>query len=333
MEGKKIDTRCQFISVRAGGVKGPLWRSRLRLWSLEDCPQGRGCRVVGRHKRAFTLVELLVVIATISALMGILVPALSGAKRQAIALTGMRNQREVATAVNLFAADNDDLYPPSVATVGVPGDWGWSDPTVLIGKEKRSPQIHRSMSAYLHAYVADARTVFCPAAPKQYTYLQECWNAGDDWDNPDNELPLDPADGTYCFFWNYIGYLGGPRELFKGPRGPASGGHVSQLLVTDYFGYGHWRTPDSFASCERLPGGDILEEQWLHAAWWRAGGEPSVAMPQVRLRAAYTDGHVQTYYPDEVSAMRVSMSPEGIPPWPDDGASRGIFYIPRNAIR
>ncbi len=273
------------------------------------------------------------VISIISVLMGILMPALNGVRRQATALTGMRNQREVATAVNLFAADNGDLYPPSVATLGTASDWQWYDPTVLIGKEKRSPQMHRAMSAYLHAYIANARTIFCPAAPKQYTYLQESWDAGDAWDNPDNELPLDSVDGTYCFLWNYIGYLGGPRALLKGPRGPASGGPYSQLLVTDYFGYGHWRTPESFASCEKLPGGDILAEQWLEAAWWKADGNPGAGMPQVKLRAAYTDGHVQTYYPNEVSAMRVSMTADGMSPTSDGGASRGIFYIPRNAVR
>jgi len=317
MEGKKIGKRCQSISVRVGGAKGPQTQSG----------------AVGSPERAFTLVELLVVISIVSVLMGILLPALSGVRRQATALTGMRNQREVAHAVNFFAADNDELYPSSVATVGVQNDWHWYDPTVLIGKEKRSPQIHRAMSAYLHAYIPDARTVFCPAAPKQYKYLQQSWDAGDAWDNPDNDLTSDPVDGTYCFLWNYIGYLGGPRALFKGPRGPASGGLDSQLLVTDYFGYGHWRTPESFASCERLPGGDILEEQWLEAAWWKAPGDPNSSMPQVKLRAAYTDGHVETYYPNEVSAMRVSTKPEGVPPFPDGGASRGIFYIPRNAVR
>ncbi|MCL5281575.1 MAG: type II secretion system GspH family protein [Planctomycetes bacterium] len=288
---------------------------------------------VGSPQRAFTLIELLVVISIISVLMGILLPALTSVRRQATALTGMRNQREVATAVNLFAADNGDLYPPSVATLGMASEWHWYDPTILIGVEKRTPQMHRSISAYLHPYIADAHTVFCPAAPKQYTYLQESWDAGDAWDNPDNELPLDPVNGTYCFLWNYLGYLGGPRQLFKGPRGPVSGGPVSQLLVTDYYGYGHWRTPDSFASCERLPGGDILAEQWLDAAWWKADGNPGTGMPHVKLRAAYTDGHVQTYYPNEVSAMRVSMTPDGLSPTADGGASRGIFYIPRNAIR
>jgi prepilin-type N-terminal cleavage/methylation domain-containing protein len=317
MEGKKIGKRCQSISVRSGRVEGSQTR--------------RGA--VGSPEGAFTLVELIVVISIISLLMGILLPALSGVRRQATALMGMRNQREVATSVNLFAADNGDLYPPSIATLGTASEWHWYDPTRLIGTEKRTPQTHRSMSAYLHAYIADARTVFCPAAPKQYTYLQESWDAGDGWDNPDNELPLDPVDGTYCFLWNYIGYLGGPRQLFKGPRGPASGGPYSQLLVTDYFGYGHWRTPESFASCEKLPGGDILAEQWLESAWWKAAGNPGTGMPQVKLRAAYTDGHVQTYYPNEVSAMRVSMKPDGMSPTDDGGASRGIFYIPRNAVR
>ena len=189
------------------------------------------------------------------------------------------------------------------------------------------------MSAYLHDYLPDARTVFCPSAPQQYKYLQESWDAGDAWDNPDTDMPTDPVDGTYCFFWNYIGYLGGPRELFKGPSRAGGGGRQSQLLVSDYFGYGHWRTPGSFASCEKLPGGNILEEQWLVSAWWTSVGDPNTAMPQVKLRAAYTDGHVETYYPNEVSALRVSMTPEGTPPWPDDGASRGIFYIPRNAVR
>jgi type II secretory pathway pseudopilin PulG len=278
-------------------------------------------------------VELLVVISIISVLLGILAPALSGVRRQAAGLMGMRNQRETATAVNLFATDHDERYPQSVATVGLESNWSWYDPVVLTGKQKRSPQVHRSMSAYLHDYITDARTVFCPSAPRQYKYLQESWNAGDNWDNPDTDMPLDPVDGTYCFFWNYLGFIGGPRQVFKGPTGPASGGLRSQLLVTDYFGYGHWRTPDSFASCEKLPGGDILEEQWLESAWWKAPGDPNEGKPQVKLRAAYTDGHVETYYPTDTSALRVSMTPEGVPPLPDGGASRGIFYIPRNAVR
>ena len=146
--------RCRDISVRAGWV------------------------------RAFTLVELLVVISIISMLMAILMPALNAVRRQAYAVLGMRNQREVANALTLFAADYHDRYPDSVATVGFDNQWNWSDPTKMTGNRKRSPQIHRSMSAYLHEYVADAKTLYCPGAPHRYKYLQEVWDAGDDWDVP-----------------------------------------------------------------------------------------------------------------------------------------------------
>lgn len=287
--------------------------------------------------RAFTLVELLVVISVISLLMGILVPALNGVRRQATALKSMGNQREIVSGLNLYALDHGDRYPQSVATVGFDDNWRWYDPTKMTGNRKRSPQIYRSLSAYLHSYIPDARTLFCPSAPKEYEYLQEAWDAGDNWDNPDTPPTADPVTGTYCFYWNYIGYLGQPRRLFRGPRGPASSGMYSKLLVSDYFGYGHWRSVETFgnpafSSCEKLPGADIIGETWLLSAWWAADGDPDDGMPDVKLRAAYTDGHVETYTPRDAMPMRVPLTPDGIPPYADGGTSPGLFFIPRNAL-
>ncbi len=263
--------------------------------------------------------------------MAILVPALHGVRRQANAVLGMRNQREVSNAVNLFAMDNRDLYPPSVATVGFDDNWNWYEPTQLTGVEKRTPRVHRAMSAYLGSYITDAETVSCPAAPQKYKYLQEAWDAGDGWDNPDTPVPSDSVAGTYCFYWNYIGHVGGARTAFRGPRGPASGGRYSQLLISDYLGYGNWRSPDKFISCEKLPSAEVYGERYLESALWLSEGDPNVAKPALKLRAAYTDGHVETYYPTDTIPMRVSFGPDGAPPWPDGGGSKGIFYIPRNA--
>ncbi len=298
-----IRTRCQTISVGAGRVRA-----------------------------AFTLVELLVVISIISMLMAILMPALHGVRRHATALLGMRNQREIATGVNLFAAENNDRYPDSVATVGFDDKWSWYDPTSITGKLKRTPQVHRSISAYLRDYIPDGKTMYCPGAPQPYTYSRESWDAGDDWDNPDTPVVFDPVDGTFCFYWNYIGYLGRPRTLFRGPSGPAAGGAQSQLLLSDYFGYGHWQTPGAFASCEKLPGARVVEETWLAASWWSADGDPNHAMPDVKLRAAYVDGHVSTYTPAETIPMRIPFTSEGVPPYPDGAGSRGIFYLPQDAL-
>jgi type II secretory pathway pseudopilin PulG len=278
-------------------------------------------------------VELLVVISIMSVLLAITMPALNGARRQAKALLGMHNQKEVTRSINLYAIDNDDLYPPSVATVGFGDSWNWSDITRLVGYEKRSPQIHRAVSEYLRDYITDASTMVCPNAPRKFRYLQEAWDAGDDWDNPDSDLPADPLNGTYCFYWGYTGYLGEGPRLFRGPRTPAALGRQSTLLISDYFGYGHWRAPQSFASCEKLSGAEIDPETQLISAWWKAEGDPNVAMPNVKLRAGYTDGHVETYTPSDAIPMRIGATPEGAPPLSDNHPSASLFYIPRNAAR
>ncbi len=296
--------------------------------------KGTCCAHLGNKdsRAAFTLVELLVVISIITLLLAILTPALQLVRRQAIGMLAMRNQREITTGVNFFAAENDDRYPDSVATVGYDNEWGWYDPTVITGKRKRTAQIHRAMSAYLLDYIADGETMYCPGAPRLYTYAQESWEAGDDWDNPNTPVVSDPVDGTFCFYWNYVGYLGEPQTLFRGPSGPAAGGRQSQLLLTDYFGYGHWKTPNAFASCEKLPDSEVVEETSLAASWWTTEGDPNDAMPEVKLRAAYVDGHVSTYTPDQTLPLRVSLTSEGVPPYPDGTGSRGIFYIPEDAV-
>ncbi len=263
--------------------------------------------------------------------MAIVVPAVDRAKRKARSMLGANNQKQIAGALNLFALDNDDLYPQSVATVGFGSRWNWSDPTKLTGNRARSPGLHRSVAAYLRSYIPDADTVYCPGAPRKYEYLQQSWDAGDDWDNPDTSFPSDPVGGAYCLFWNYTGFLGGHRLTFDGPSAPAAGRIQSKLLVTDYFGYDSWRTPGAYGSCENFKGADITPETWLLSANWSRIADPNFPAPDVKLQAGYIDGHVESYSTSDAVLMEVSITADGATPYPP-GVGPGTFYLPPAAL-
>ena len=59
-------------------------------------------------RRAFTLVELLVVVAIIALLMGVLLPSLSRARQTAIGLQCQNNLRQIGLATNMYLSDQGD---------------------------------------------------------------------------------------------------------------------------------------------------------------------------------------------------------------------------------
>lgn len=61
-----------------------------------------------KMRRGFTLIELLVVIAIIAILAAILFPVFSQAKAAAKKTADLSNQKQIATAIMLYAGDNDD---------------------------------------------------------------------------------------------------------------------------------------------------------------------------------------------------------------------------------
>ncbi|MFG0293654.1 MAG: type II secretion system protein [Phycisphaerales bacterium JB050] len=66
---------------------------------------------IRNKKSGFTLVELLVVIAIIALLVGILLPALSKARKNANQVKCLTNARAIAQGFTQWGADNKDNYP------------------------------------------------------------------------------------------------------------------------------------------------------------------------------------------------------------------------------
>jgi len=64
-------------------------------------------------KRAFTLIELLAVIAIIALLMGILLPVMGRARLQAKVVVVNAELREIGMALEAYSLDNNDEYPPT----------------------------------------------------------------------------------------------------------------------------------------------------------------------------------------------------------------------------
>src|SRR3954467_9568954 len=119
------------------------------------------------HPRAFTLVELLVVIGIIALLLAILLPALARVRESSRRTACLANICELGRAVLLYCHDNKDHLPDagsgnapdalmSPRAVGLP-PWTPFGPNVYV-----LPSIGQALQKYLKA---DTRFWICPSAP------------------------------------------------------------------------------------------------------------------------------------------------------------------------
>jgi prepilin-type processing-associated H-X9-DG protein len=85
-------------------------------------------------KSGFTVVELLVVVATISVLVALLLPALSSARNVARDVKCTSNLAQIGKASALYASESDGyLAPRRIARAGYPASWAGPSPYASLG--------------------------------------------------------------------------------------------------------------------------------------------------------------------------------------------------------
>ena len=75
--------------------------------------------------RGFTLIELLVVIAIIAILAAILLPALASAKARAQRMQCASQIKQLASGMNVFTGDHDEMFPPAAVQYSDNSQLAW----------------------------------------------------------------------------------------------------------------------------------------------------------------------------------------------------------------
>lgn len=129
-------------------------------------------------KRAFTLIELLVVIAIIAILAAILFPVFAQAKTAAKKTADLSNQKQLATAFQIYLSDYDDQMPGAYRVIqttdgpqtqpthffDVPANW---DPTVS-GDAAYVESVRHAWANAIQPYVKNIDMYQSPGAATKY---------------------------------------------------------------------------------------------------------------------------------------------------------------------
>ena len=137
-----------------------------------------------RRPNAFTLVELLVVIGIIAVLVGILLPALTRARSSANRAVCLSNQRQLATALLLYASENKGSIPPAPNWANASLMWeAYFDPAFF--GNRREPELLDNWFGlgllFAKKNIKDPKAFYCPEMTMPLFTYPIGWTSAQSW--------------------------------------------------------------------------------------------------------------------------------------------------------
>lgn len=231
--------------------------------------------MIGGNKKAFTLVELLVVISIIALLLSALLPALSAARSQARTVVCKSNIRQLVLANTGYAAENNNYYVPAAIDIDRPdaGLHRWH------GTRTNQNETFNPLKGPLVKYLADGKVKQCL---EKRVFTQK-----DKWDGS-----FEKGCGGYGYNMAYIGSKFGHAGI------DWTVAYKLTAKTTDIA-----RTAETlmFADCAFLKDGNLIEYSFAEPPYSIYNGQPIAPnRPSIHFRhrntaaIAWVDGHVSS---------------------------------------